>query len=105
MPKIETTTPTTPAMPITTTLELPSRRGMLCRFMPTTAPICRKTLMVASLDLDTLNQRPASASTTLSVCTRRAGGSELTIATAADSAMPVQITLSGNDIPPAPIWR
>ncbi len=48
MPNTATMTPTTPAMPITMTLELPMRRGMLRRFIAVTAPIWFRTLMLKS---------------------------------------------------------
>jgi hypothetical protein len=41
MPNTEITTPTTQAMPITTTLDAPIRLGMLLTFIAVTAPICQ----------------------------------------------------------------
>ena len=77
----ETSTPTTAVIPTTTTIEAPSRCGMLLRLISETAAICRSTWPF-------LAHRPASASTTFKRCARHVGNHELTTANASASTMP-----------------
>src|SRR5260221_14511940 len=67
MPNTATMTPTTPAMPITMTLELPRRRGILRRFIAVTAPIWFRTLMLRSFRVESRFEVPGSLATGQSV--------------------------------------
>ena len=93
----DTRTPTTPAMPTTTTSEVPSRWGIVRRLIAVIRAICVRSMGAAQ-------RCPASASTIRSRFTRHAGGRPMTSARAsATAAAQLQVsalTKSGGKRPP-----
>ena len=89
MPRTDTRTPTTPAIPITTTSEGTRRPRRLRRFMAVTAAICFHMRKVRA------PQRAASAVATSSLHARHNGGVALTIARHTAIANPAPIAAAG----------
>ena len=84
--KIDMKTPTTHAIPTTTTSEAPRRSGIVRNPSSVTAAICLSVVMV---------YRPASASTMFSRLARNAGSNPLTNATSKAKASPVRSASHG----------